>query len=78
MAIVKEIQISDASGKRHPTEVKAVIRVFGSAEHAPILQIDTFGSKDRQNLGKLNQTIQFAEPAARELFAVMKSAFNFE
>lgn len=43
-----------------------------------LLQISTYGRDSRQDRGKLSQTVQFDERAARELFSIMKSEFGFK
>ena len=43
-----------------------------------LLQISTYGRDSRQDRGKLSQTVQFDEEAARELFSIMKSEFGFK
>ncbi|MGQ3214090.1 MAG: methionyl-tRNA formyltransferase [Shinella sp.] len=43
-----------------------------------LMQISTYGRPDRQDVGKLSQTIQLDEVAARELFEIMKAEFGFK
>ncbi|MCC0003149.1 MAG: hypothetical protein H6871_09340 [Methylobacteriaceae bacterium] len=78
MAVIKSFRAVEPKGKRHPTEVDANIRVFGASDRAPILQIDTFGSADRQMQGKQSQTIQLDERAARQLFGILRDSFGFK
>ena len=42
-----------------------------------LLQISTFGRPSRDLPGKLSQTIQLDEVAARQLFNILKSTFGF-
>jgi len=39
------------------------------------LQLDTYGSQDREIPGKVSQTIQLDETAARELVGIIRRAF---
>ena len=78
MALIKSFRIVEPKGKLHPTMVEADVRVFGAADRAPILQIDTFGSADRQLQGKQSQTIQLDEKAARQLFGILRESFGFK
>ena len=43
-----------------------------------LMQISTYGRPGRQEVGKLSQTIQLDEQAARQLFDVMKTEFGFK
>jgi hypothetical protein len=43
-----------------------------------LLQISTYGRPGRKDVGKLSQTIQLDEEAARQLFEVMKAEFGFK
>ncbi len=43
-----------------------------------LMQISTYGRDSRQDVGKLSQTFQLDESAARELFEILKSEFSFK
>ncbi|MBP1874570.1 hypothetical protein J2Z19_004296 [Ensifer adhaerens] len=43
-----------------------------------LMQISTYGRDSRQDVGKLSQTFQVDERAARELFEILKSEFGFK
>lgn len=43
-----------------------------------LLQIDTYGSKGRQNPGKQSQTIQLDRDSASQLFIILKQEFGFD
>jgi hypothetical protein len=64
-----------ASLKHQPTEV---VCLFSSANVGGkrIVQLDTLGSKDRENPGKQSQTLQIDEARAVELIAILKSEFR--
>jgi hypothetical protein len=42
-----------------------------------LIQISTYGRSGRQEVGKLSQTFQLDEEAARQLFTIMKAEFGF-
>lgn len=42
---------------------------------APVLQLDTYGSPERQDQGTVSQSIQLDEENARELIAIIRSVF---
>ena len=43
-----------------------------------LIQIDTYGSKGRQNPGKQSQTIQLDRESAYQLCALLKKEFGFD
>lgn len=77
MQLVRITVLTEAKGvggAQHPTEGPCVWKVFGHGIDRR-LQLDTFGSDDRENPGKLSQTLQLDERAARELLTVLRQAF---
>ena len=62
---------------RHQTEVDCGWSVVETAS-GRLLQLDTFGSKGRQIVGKKSQTVQFDRSAAIELIAILKRTFPDE
>ena len=77
MAWIKSFKTHDGKGKRQPSEVIGLVKVFELIEGRPIVQIDTNGSAERANPGKQSQTIQLGREAARELFDILKRTYNF-
>lgn len=43
-----------------------------------IIQISTYGRENRQEQGKLSQTFQLDEAAAKQLFGILKEHFKFD
>ncbi len=75
MALVTTIVADDRDFKSaHPTQVAAKY-IVGERDGKTILQINTYGSSERQMPDKLSQTIQFDEQSARELYQVLKQEF---
>ncbi|MEM5477027.1 hypothetical protein [Pacificibacter sp. AS14] len=61
----------------HPTRLEC--RYIASESNGmKILQLNSYGSDDRDVPGKLSQTLQFDENSAQELFQVLKAEFGFE
>ncbi|MCF1448920.1 methionyl-tRNA formyltransferase [Agrobacterium vitis] len=56
--------------------VSATYSVFGQDDRL-LLQIDTYGSVERQIPGKKSQTIQFDRNSAEQLFSILKDEFGF-
>lgn len=77
MAIVTRFEKVQGAGRLHPTQVVAKVKTFGDASKAPIVQIDTMGSNDREIPGKLSQTIQLTEDSARQLYEILRDAYRF-
>ncbi|HEY9212793.1 MAG TPA: hypothetical protein VIQ29_08050 [Ancylobacter sp.] len=71
-------RVDDAKGKLQPTQAVAFVRVFDTEGSTHIVQIDTHGSDERENPGKLSQTIQLGEEAARQLFDIFKDTYGFK
>ncbi|THK39881.1 methionyl-tRNA formyltransferase [Ensifer sp. MPMI2T] len=56
-------------------EAKIFIQDFDGRK---LLQVSTYGRNSRQEIGKLSQTFQLDENAARELFDILKNEFSFK
>jgi 5-methylcytosine-specific restriction protein B len=58
----------------HPTTVTCGWLSF-TGPRGPVLQLDTYGSDERQIQGKVTQTIQMDEAAARRLMELLEETF---
>jgi len=76
MARLEAIEIGPAEGSLHPSTARARIKIFGDGANGPIVQIDTFGSADREIPGKLSQTIQFDRDAGLRLLSILERAYR--
>jgi hypothetical protein len=77
MAMVTSLERDDRDFKSaHPTKLVAKYLV-AKKSGMRVLQINTYGSNDRDVPGKLSQTLQFNEQSARELFDVLQREFGF-
>ena len=76
MARIRNIEIGPPKGQLHRTSVDAIVRIFGQGADGPVVQIDTFGSQDREIPGKLSQTIQLDRRAALQLTKILKDAYG--
>jgi hypothetical protein len=65
----------DRELKLHPTQVVAQYGVH-RRDGKVFLQIDTFGSLQRDKPGKQSQTMQLTEETARELWAIIGKEFG--
>ncbi|ART75167.1 hypothetical protein B4U37_03520 [Sutcliffiella horikoshii] len=57
-------------------EVDNTYTSFIDKEGNRILQIDTYGSNQREFRGKISQSIQFDKDSAQEFLKVIKKEFN--
>ena len=71
MAIVRHLEQDKLGVRSKHTEVDATYSIVqDNGERC--LQIDTYGSSDRQVLGKKSQSIRFAPEAINELREILK------
>lgn len=64
-----------ARAREHPTEVDcgySVVHLAGSR----FVQLNTYGSAHRHIPGKVSQTLQLDEQAARQLIDILRAAFR--
>jgi hypothetical protein len=76
MARIEKLEIGPSEGSVHPSKVHARVKVFGGGPDGPIVQIDTFGSADREIPGELSQTIQLDNTTGRELLAILQRTYG--
>jgi 5-methylcytosine-specific restriction protein B len=75
MALIIEFVPSSTERRApHPTTVTCGWLNFLGPD-GPILQLDTYGSDERQIQGKVTQTIQVDEAAARRLIELLEETF---
>lgn len=63
----------EKNGRRH-TEVQCTWTIVNE-DHGRLLQLDTFGSSDRQIPGKTSQTMQFDEMGSKTLLGILREVF---
>ena len=66
MATVRSLQVADGVGLREQGEVLAKVRLVEIAGEK-FVQIDTYGSVDRQEVGKQSQSIRLSKAAFDQL-----------
>ncbi|MEO1492003.1 MAG: methionyl-tRNA formyltransferase [Pseudomonadota bacterium] len=77
MALVNSLVRKDLS---RPTLHKGIEASYSFFEHdgRRLLQIDSFGTTEREMPGKKSQTLQFDDETASQLFAILKREFGFK
>lgn len=77
MAFIKAIVRDDREVKGlHPSVVECKY-LIGERDGRRILQLNTYGSEEREIPGKLSQTLQFDQSAAKDLWTLLKREFDF-
>ncbi len=75
MALVKKIQPLNLTKNSPHTEVSATYSIIKS-NGATFLQIDTYGSKERQESGKKSQSLRFDREIALQFKEIIESTFK--
>jgi hypothetical protein len=75
MALIRRF-IENAQGpqRRHPTTVECGYRIV-TVDSDVYLQLDTYGSNDRQIPGKTSQSLQLDREAAQQLKQLLERSF---
>jgi len=72
--ICKFTELKGVPARRNHSDVECGYRLI-SHSGGTLLQLDTYGSNDRQILGKTSQSIQFDELGAAKLIGIILTAF---
>lgn len=72
--LVSLSQLSPLQGARPHSESECTWR-FSSRDGRPVVQLDTYGSPQRKDVGTISQSIQLDETRAAELVAILREAF---
>lgn len=75
MALVRNFEFKEMGRNSLHKEIAATYSVFGDGEKK-VLQIDTYGSEERQIPGKKSQTLQFDRDGALQLAAILAREFG--
>ncbi|WP_439948169.1 hypothetical protein [Streptomyces sp. BBFR109] len=74
MALIKEFQTVTSDTQRLHGPVTCGYRTF-TVDGQRILQLDTYGSAERQILDKISQSVQLDVDSARELLKIIEQSF---
>ena len=74
MARISDFQEVASGDDRVHSDVLCGYKVF-SASGSRMIQLDTYGSNEREFTGKVSQSIQFDRSAAERLLVIIESAF---
>jgi hypothetical protein len=75
MAIVRRLEPQALEKDTPHTEVDSTYSIVHDGNGRAYLQIDTYGSKSRQILGKKSQSIRFAPEAIEQLKMLLAKHF---
>ncbi len=77
MALITEFELAEMQRFQLHDPIKA--KLFAHEyDGRKVIQISTYGRDTRQEPGKLSQTIQMDESAARDLFEILRKEFGFK
>jgi hypothetical protein len=76
MAWITHFEVRSGTGQQQPSRVVGKVKVFDLPDGEPVVQIDTFGSDQREMPGKQSQTIQLDRKAAQELFEILRDTYK--
>ncbi|MGW4273794.1 hypothetical protein ACWEGQ_15840 [Streptomyces seoulensis] len=74
MALIKEFQTVTSDTQRLHGPVTCGYRTF-TVDGQRVLQLDTYGSTERQILDKISQSVQLDVDSARELLKIIEESF---
>lgn len=78
MPVVTQFEkVETTRSAEQPTKVVATYKIVSIPGGETFFQIDTGGSKDRQNPGKQSQTIQLTRKSAKELWVLLGDHYKF-
>jgi len=73
MAIVRKMEKISLERYSKHTEVKATYTIVKSDDGETYLQVDTYGSSERQEEGKKSQSVRFSPEAIMQLSKIIKN-----
>jgi hypothetical protein len=71
MALIKKLEKIEKQRNSVHDEVEGAYTIFTDSKGNKILQIDTYGSTNRQLKGKVSQSIQLSKESAKELLNII-------
>jgi hypothetical protein len=76
MALIRQFEKKNIDRPSLHDEITAKYAVV-EKDGRVLLQIDTYGRSTREHPEKVSQSIQLDREGAKQLFAILKSEFNF-
>jgi hypothetical protein len=78
MPVVTQFKrVETTRSAKQPTDVVATYKIVTTQDGKSLFQVDTGGSKSRQNPGKQSQTFQLTRESAKELWNLLGSHYGF-
>ena len=75
MAMVRKMKKQDLERDSKHTEVDSTYTIIKDGDKV-FLQVDTYGSKDREIQGKKSQSIRFSTDALKQLKNIIENEIN--
>jgi hypothetical protein len=76
MALVRKFEYKSMDRNSVHDEIEATVTAFHK-DSRTFIQIDTYGTSERQIPGKKSQSIQLGEAGASALYQILKKEFRF-
>ena len=74
MATVRKLEHRDLERVARHTEVEGSYSII-DLDGEKFLQIDTYGSKQRQDKGKMSQSLRLSQESIKQLLEIIKANF---
>jgi hypothetical protein len=75
MALVSSIESSDKQRQTIHRPTQCLFSIVHGPTGEPYMQLDTYGSSERQHPEKISQSIQFDKQAAAQLLRLIQETF---
>lgn len=75
MALVTEIERTTKDRQTIHRTTRCICAIVEGPDNARVVQLDTFGSEDREFTEKVSQSVQFDRHGADQLIAIFREAF---
>jgi hypothetical protein len=76
VATIRELELRVPEKYTHHTDAEGTYSIIYEPDGEKILQIDTYGSKNRRIPGKVSQSIRFSPEGLKQLKQILKEHFE--
>jgi len=76
VATIRELELRILEKYTRHTDAESTYSIIYEPDGKKVLQIDTYGTKDRRIPGKVSQSIRFSPEGMKQLKAILKDHFE--
>lgn len=76
MATIRELELRILEKYTRHTDAEGTYSIIYESDGEKVLQIDTYGSKNRRIPGKVSQSIRFSPEGLKQLKRILKEHFE--